>query len=123
MKKEIYQGDVYMVNLSKDSIDHEQNGARPCLIVSADIRNRNSQNVFIFPITHADKKPQPCHYKLYKTDYSFFTYDEQIVLCEEGRSISKKRLERLLGRILDNDLENILKCKEYVFIEKQDVRR
>lgn len=119
MKKEITQGEIYMVNLSKDSIDHEQNGARPCLVISANIRNKKSSNIFIFPITHADKKSQPCHYKLYKKDYDFFNYDEQIVLCEEGRSISKKRLERLLGNISQEDLENILLCKEYVFIEKR----
>jgi hypothetical protein len=40
------------------------------------------------------------------------------VLCEEGRSISKKRLERKLGSIELRDLLEILKIKEYIFIEK-----
>lgn len=117
-KREIHQGDIYMVNLSVDSIDHEQAGIRPCCIVSCDNRNEKSSNVFIFPITHAVKKKQPCHYRLYKKQYDFFSYDVNTVLCEEGRSISKKRLERKLGSIELRDLLEILKIKEYIFIEK-----
>jgi mRNA-degrading endonuclease toxin of MazEF toxin-antitoxin module len=56
---------------------------------------------------------------LLKEDYPFFNYAKNIVLCEEGRSISKKRLERFLGKISDEDLDEILQCKEYVFIEKK----
>ena len=118
-KKEVRQGDVYMVNLSNDSVDHEQANVRPCVVASCDIRNNKSSNIFIFPITHAKKKLQPCHYKLYKEQYDFFSYKENTVLCEEGRSISKKRLERKLGSISLNDLLEILKIKEYIFIEKK----
>lgn len=116
--KIVKQGEIYMCDLSKDSIEHEQNGIRPVLIMSADIRNKNSNNVFIFPITHANKKKQPCHYTLYKQNYPFFTYKENIVLCEEGRSISKNRLERKIGTIFYKDITEIIKTKEYVFIEK-----
>ena len=116
--KEIKQGDVYMVNLSNDSIDHETNKVRPCVIVSCNRRNDNSNNIFMFPITHAKKKRQPCHYKIKKKDYDFFTYSVNTVLCEDGRSISKKRLERKLGSINLEDLLEILKIKEYIFIEK-----
>ena len=118
-KREIRQGDVYMVNLSNDSVDHEQTNVRPCVVASCDIRNNKSNNIFIFPITHAKKKLQPCHYKLCKEKYDFFSYKENTVLCEEGRSISKKRLERKLGSISLEDLLEILKIKEYIFIEKR----
>ena len=53
-----------------------------------------------------------------KKQYDFFSYDVNTVLCEEGRSISKKRLERKLGSIELRDLLEILKIKEYIFIEK-----
>lgn len=117
MIKSVKQGDVYMINLSIDSVEHEQNGVRPCLIVSTDSRNNTSPNVFIFPITHAEKKYQPCHYLLLRSDYSFFNYKKNYVICEEGRSVSKNRLERHLGSITDSDLVEVLKCKEYVFTE------
>ena len=98
--------------------DSEQSGVRPCLCISANSRNESSPNIFIFPITHASKKKQPCHYKLYQEDYPFFTYEENVVLCEEGRSISKNRFDRKLGEILAKDIIGILRCKEYVFVEK-----
>ena len=60
----------------------------------------------------------PIYYRMYKKDYEFFTYQINTVLCEEGRSISKKRLERKLGSIDLKDLLEILKIKEYIFIEK-----
>jgi mRNA interferase MazF len=116
----VRQGDIFMCNLTLDSIDSEQSGTRPVLVVSVDARNETSQNVFIFPITHAQKKVQPCHYILLKSDYPFLTYDRQIVLCEEGRSISKRRLERFLGKISNEDIGSILKCKEYVFVAKDE---
>lgn len=104
--------------MTDDAKGHEQKGVRPVLVVSANIRNDASPNVFIFPITHAKKKKQPCHYILKKSDYPFFTFEQQIVLCEEGRSVSKDRLERYLGRVSPNDMLNVLMCKEYIFIEK-----
>ena len=105
-----------MANL--DGVDSEQKNARPVIIISANIRNETSPNVFIFPITHANKKKQPCHYTLVKEEYPFFIYNKNVVLCEEGRSISKKRLERFLGQIEEKDIIEILKRKEYIFIEK-----
>ena len=118
-KKEVKQGDVWMVDLPKGE-DSEQQNVRPCLVMSVNIRNESSPNVFVFPITHAKKKKQPCHYVLYKENYPFFTYKENTVLCEEGRSISKNRLERMLGKIFYKDIIEILKCKEFVFVEKND---
>lgn len=118
MARRVKQGDVYMVDFSIDSTGHEQKGVRPCLTVSVDSRNYTSPNIFVFPITHAKKKYQPCHYPLSKIDYPFFNYNIQYVICEEGRSISKQRLERFVGHISDNDLNKILECKEYVFIDK-----
>ena len=111
-----------MCNLSRNNVGHEQSGVRPVLVVSADIRNENSNNVFVFPITHARKKFQPCHYILSNKDYPFFNFERQIVLCEEGRSISKERLERFLGAITQKDISYILECKEYVFVETEEVK-
>ena len=115
-----------MCNLSKDTIEHEQKGVRPCLVISVDVRNSNSSNVFIFPITHAKKKEHNVFQEGYDTyiavscifNEMLVHYKENIVLCEEGRSISKNRLQRKIGIIFSEDINNILKCKEYVFIEK-----
>ena len=116
--KKIKQGEIWMCRLP-DGEESEQNGTRVCVCVSVDARNNSSPNVFIFPITHRNKKEQPCHYVLYKTDYPFFTYEKNTVLCEEGRSISKSRLDRKIGIINADDIIGILACKEYIFIEKK----
>ena len=55
-KRKVRQGDIFMCNLTSDAIEHEQKGVRPVLVMSLDARNETSQNVFIFPITHARKK-------------------------------------------------------------------
>ena len=120
MKKSwtIKQGEIWMAQLGDDAVGSEQKKTRPVLIVSADVRNESSPNVFIFPLTHSKKRHQPCHFILYKEAYPCLTYEENIVLCEEGRSISKSRLDRKIGEISDIDIANILQIKEYVFVEK-----
>lgn len=115
----VRQGSIWMADLTKGTIESEQGRVRPVLVISANIRNDNSPNVFIFPLTHSKKRSQPCHFVLFKSDYPFLTYEQNIVLCEEGRSISKSRLERKLGEIMSVDIENILQIKEYVFVEKE----
>jgi mRNA-degrading endonuclease toxin of MazEF toxin-antitoxin module len=117
-KREIKQGEIYFCNLDGDTIDNEMMGTHPVLIASLGLRNDTSPNVFVFPITHsANKKIQPTHYILYKSKYPEFSYEKNTVLCEDGRSISRKRLERFVLKIDDEDFQNILKCKEYVFKE------
>ncbi len=114
--KEIHQGDVYMVEL--DGIDSEQQNVHPVIVVSNDILNKSSRNIVIFPITHQNKKSMPFHYVLNKENYPFFTYRRNIVQPECVRHISKNRLQRYIGTIFAKDLVEILKCKEYIFIEK-----
>lgn len=114
--KEIHQGEVYMCNL--DGINNEQRGVHPVLIVSTNILNQTSNNVVVFPITHQNKRKMPFHYYLYKDNYPFFNYKKNIVQPDCVRSISKNRLERFLGTIFAKDMLEILKTKEYIFVEK-----
>ena len=97
----------------------EFSGVHPCLIASVDIRNENSPNVYVFPITHAIRKWQPTHYKLLKEIYPFFKYSVNTVLCESGREISRSRLQRLVGEIKECDFIKVMECKEYIFKEKE----
>lgn len=105
-----------MVDLTSNSIDHEQSGIRPCIVLQNDYLNQTSDNVVIVPLTSKRKKQQFFHYVLYKNDYPFFNKEENIVLSECITCISKSRLERKLGTISTKDLNEILKTKEYVFI-------
>ena len=119
-KKEIKQGDVWMVDLSIDSIDHEQSGIRPCIVLQQNHLNDTSGNVMIAPITSQLKKEQPFHYFLYKENYPFFSKSKNIVLTECMTCVSKGRLERLLGKVFYKDITGIIENMKYVFIKKED---
>ncbi len=116
-RRVILQGEVYICNLD-DSQNCEQNGRRPCLVIQVDVLNRTSKNVIIVPITSKKKKSLPTHVELLQSDYPFLDYTINTVLCENIRSISKYRLEKKLGIITKEDLQQVLKAKEYAFVEQ-----
>ena len=92
-KREIYQGQIYICDLGNDNIGSEQSGERPCLVIQNNILNATSEIIIVIPITSKCKK----------------------VLCECIRSLSKKRVKKLIGQIDNEDLEEILKTKEYAY--------
>lgn len=118
-EKEIKQRMIFMCDLPIGKYS-EFSGIHPCVIASVDLRNTYSPNIYIFPITHATRKWQPTHHKLLKEKYDFFTYDENTIICEEGRSISKNRIQGYVGEIDNADFNKILKCKDFIFYSKID---
>lgn len=117
-KREIKQGEIYMINLDKDSVDSEQSKIRPCLVVSTTSLNSNRSNVIIVPITGStQKKDMINHYCLFKDKYDWFTRKNNIVLLECVRDISVSRLERFVGEIDKIDLDRILDLIIYDFKE------
>jgi len=118
-EKEIKQRMIFMCDLPIGKYS-EFSGLHPCVIASVDLRNNYSPNIYIFPITHATKKWQPTHHILKKETYDFFTYDINTVICEEGRSISRNRIQGYVGDIEQEDFNKILKCKDFIFYSKVD---
>lgn len=114
-KREIYQGQIYICDLGQDNVGSEQSGERPCLVIQNNILNATSEVIIVVPITSKRKKSLPTHYILTNKKYDFLTFGENTVLCECIRSLSKKRLGKLLGQIEMNDLEEVLKTKEYAY--------
>lgn len=114
-KREIYQGQIYICDLGNDNIGSEQSGERPCLVVQNNILNYTSNIIIVIPITSKRKKYLPTHYILTNSKYPFLNFNENTVLCECIRSISKKRLGKLVGQIDIDDLNNILQTKEYAY--------
>lgn len=114
-KREIYQGQIYICNLGSDNVGSEQSGERPCLVIQNNILNYTSNIIIVIPITSKRKKYLPTHYILTNTKYPFLNFNENTVLCECIRSISKKRLGKLVGQIDTEDLNNILRTKEYAY--------
>lgn len=118
-RKVVKQRMVFMCDLPIGD-GSEFSGVHPCLVASIDLRNNCSPNVYVFPITHSNLKYQPTHYTLTQDKYDFFNFEENTVICEEGRSISRSRLQRYMGEISDDDFSKILKHKDFVFYEKKN---
>jgi mRNA interferase MazF len=115
MKREIYQGQIYICDLGNDNIGSEQSGERPCLVIQNNILNKTSDIVIVVPITSKHKKHLPTHCVLKQEKYPFMLFKENTILCECIRAISKKRLSKLIGQIDNDDLNNILTIKEYAY--------
>ena len=113
--REIYQGQIYICDLGNNNVGSEQSGERPCLVIQNNILNATSEVIIVLPITSKRKKSLPTHYILTNQKYNYLTFNENTVLCECIRSLSKKRLGKLLGQIEQTDLEAILEIKEYAY--------
>lgn len=80
------RGEIYLADLGR-TLDSEQSGIRPVLIVSNNIGNRNSSIVTIVPLT-TKNKCLPVHVNI-STKYGLKT--NSCALTEHTRSISKRR--------------------------------
>ena len=107
MKRQINQRDIYYCDFG-DNDGSEQSGERPSLIISNDLGNVNSDTIIVLPITSKKKKDLPIHYILYKEIYPFFKDEENTVLTEQIRCVSKKKLHKKMGQISVEDFNNIV---------------
>lgn len=107
--KKINQGDVVFVDFdAMNCVGNEEKGARPTVVISMDVANKNSGLVIVCPITSRKKKKLCTHHTLTKDKYNFLSYQNNIVLTENVRAISKSRIERVIGSISKEDLEIII---------------
>ena len=98
------QGEIWDIYLDPVS-GSEQGGRRPCVIISGNLLNQHLQVVIICPLTTKVKR-----YKgnlLLTPDTENGLEDELEVLTFHVRSVSKKRLDRRIGKITDEQVEDI----------------
>lgn len=93
------RGDVYIVPLDP-SKGSEQKGTRFCSIVSPDSMNQSLNTVIIVPLS-SKKKDWPT-----RVDTEFKEINGQ-ALCEQIRTIDKKRLKNFRGRLNQNEIDEI----------------
>lgn len=95
----VYRGEIYYADLSP-VIGSEQGGLRPVLIVQNDVGNKYSPTTIIAPITSRfTKKPLPTHFPLSNCGLA----KDSIALCEQLRTIDKRRLKEKLGSMDEKD--------------------
>ncbi len=110
------RGSIYNVDLGFNNQDSEQNGVRPCLIISNNKGNEKGSIITIAPLTTKEKRPMPTHVKLTTKDGM---RQDSLICLEQIRTVTKRRLfyNRVPIKILDLSEEKIFEVN--TAIEKQ----
>ena len=99
----IKRGDIYEINIP-DFVGSEQGGKRYCLVIQNNVGNIHSPTVIVAFITSKiQKKRLPTHYEICLERPS-------IVLCEQIRTIDKRRLGRYVATLTDEQMRAINEC-------------
>ncbi len=99
----VKRGDVYYADLSP-VIGSEQGGVRPVVIVQNDKGNKYSKTVIIAPISKKMSKPPiPTHVVFSADSLSYVS----MILCEQIRTIDKKRLGQWICTLDQETVEKI----------------
>ncbi len=97
--------DIVQVNFS-GTIDSEQGGIRPAIVIQNNIGNQKSTTTIVMPMTTKYRKlNQPTH-TLIKKSVDNGLSNDSVVLAEQIRVISKKRIIKKIGKIVDESEKN-----------------
>jgi mRNA interferase MazF len=105
---EVKRGEIYFANLgdSACNIGSEQDGYRPVLIIQNDIGNHYSPTVIVACVTTKIYKANiPTHIKINSYDYGLT--DDNLILCEQIKTIDKTRLRSKLTELSPFDLSRV----------------
>ena len=101
----IKRGDLYFADLSP-VVGSEQGGIRPVLVIQNDIGNKYSPTVIAAAITSKlNKAKLPTHIELKKDKYNLVK--DSVVLLEQIRTLDKRRLKTLVGRVDDLTMNKV----------------
>ena len=102
----IRQGEIYYADLSP-VIGSEQGGVRPVIILQNDIGNKYSPTTIVCALTSKHKKCTPTHVNI-AIDNNNGLKSESTVLCEQFRTIDKRRIKNKIGHVDCKTLQDIL---------------
>lgn len=99
----VRRGDVYYADLSP-VVGSEQGGIRPVVVVQNDKGNKYSKTIIIAPISKKMSKPPiPTHVIFSDSSLSYVS----MILCEQLRTIDKKRLGQWICTLDDKTIDKI----------------
>lgn len=106
---DIKKGDIFYADM-QGALGSEQAGFRPCVVISNNIGNKFSPCIIVALITSKLDKPKlPTHVSL-PADYGLSA--KSLILCEQIRTIDKRRLKNFLGSLPNQkiiEIDNALK--------------
>ena len=95
---EVKRGDIVIADLD-GATGSEQGKMRPVLVIQNDIGNKFSPTTIIVPLTSKKKKRElKTHVLITRTEENGLAEDS-VALCEQVRTIDKKRIKAGLGYI------------------------
>ena len=97
------RGDIYFV-VGGAAVGSEQTANRPAVIVSNDIGNRFAPIVEVVYLTTRKKVSLPTHVFIGSAP------KPSVALCEQIVTVSKSRLQRRIGRVTQQEINNIDKA-------------
>ena len=101
------RGDVYLANLDP-YIGSEQGGTRPVVVLQNDVGNRYAPTLIVATVTSRTekKKYQPTHVLIaHNTAFE----KPSVVQLEQIFTIDKSRVQRFLGRLTQDEMQEIEK--------------
>lgn len=103
----IKRGDIFYADL-RPVVGCEQGGIRPVLILQNNMGNKYSPTTIVATLTSKTcKKELPTHIVLHKKDADGLPKDS-IILCEQVRTIDKRRIKDKLGSVNKESLDYIM---------------
>ena len=101
------RGDIYFADM-EPHIGSEQGGTRPVVVLQNDVGNRYAPTLIVATVTSRTekKKYQPTHVLIaHNTAFE----KPSVVQLEQNFTIDKSRIQRFLGRITQNEMQEIEK--------------
>ena len=109
----VKRGDIFYADLSP-VIGSEQGGVRPVLVIQNDIGNKYSPTVIVAAVTsQINKAKLPTHIEIRAKDFGL--PKDSVILLEQVRTIDKKRLREKIGRLDEEQMENVKNALEISF--------
>ena len=106
-QRDIYRGEIYLANL-RFTVNSEQNGFRPVLIIQNDVGNAHSPTVIVAAITSRTDKPTlPTHVTV---DTACGLHRNSLILTEQLRTLDKRRLGNCIGMLTEPEMNDVDKA-------------
>lgn len=95
MSMTVRRGQVYLALLDP-VIGSEQGGRRPVVVVSNNMGNRHGTTIVVVPVSTSARSALPTHVRV---GGEAGLSERSVALCEQVRTVDKKRLLRFMGRL------------------------
>jgi len=111
-EKRVKKGEIWRVDLGNNTVEHEQQGKRPAVIVA----NISSSNLATIILMTSNKSRMKFAYvcTIKDCEKSKIGYDG-FALIYQIRTVSKKRLEEKVGEVSNEELKKIEEQMKIMF--------